>query len=208
MGKIMKEQDSERNMEDIQNIEKLQENPEPSNKSTDTDGDTLSSSRVIQELQQIKEKLNQTQTQHLREIADYQNLQKRSAQEKEDLYKYAAQKTIEVILPALDTYDYAKATIKPDSKAEKIIEDFNLVFEMLIKCLKDTGLETIEETGVPFDPVYHEPLHQISTNELPDHTIMQVLKKGYILNKKVIRPALVSVSVKQEESPPEPIGSA
>jgi|GEM_PF-1615193 len=203
----MKEQDSERNMEDIQNIEKLQENPESSNKSTDTDSDTLSS-RVTQELQQIKEKLSQTETHYLRVLADYQNLQKRSAQEKEDLYKYAAQKTIEVILPALDTYDYAKATIKPDSKAEKIIEDFNLVFEMLIKCLKDTGLETIEETGIPFDPVYHEPLHQIPTNELPDHTIMQVLKKGYILNKKVIRPALVTVSVKQEESPPEPIGSA
>src|SRR3989338_79798 len=190
MGKIMKEQDSERNMEDIQNIEKLQENPEPSNKSTDTDGDTLSSSRVIQELQQIKEKLNQTETQHLRVLADYQNLQKRSAQEKEDLYKYAAQKTLEVLLPALDTFDYAKSTVKPDSKSEKIIEDFNLVFEMFFKCLKDIGLETIEETGIPFDPFYHEQLHQIPTSELPDQTVMQVLKKGYILNKKVIRPAL------------------
>jgi molecular chaperone GrpE len=204
----MKEQGSKRNMEDLQNIEKSQESPEQSNKSDEKDSDTLSSSRVTQELEKIKEKLNQTEAQYLRILADYQNLQKRSAQEKEDLYKYAAQKTIEVILPALDTYDYAKASLKPDSKAEKIIEDFNLVFEMLIKCMKDIGLETIEETGVPFDPVFHEPLHQIPTNELPDHTVMQVLKKGYILNKKVIRPALVSVSVKHDESPPEPIGSA
>ena len=78
------------------------------------------------------------------------------------------------------------------------MEDFSLVFEMLLKCLKDIGLETIEETGVPFNPFHHEPLHQIPTNELPEQTIMQVLKKGYMLNKKVIRPALVSVSVKQE----------
>ena len=70
---------------------------------------------------------------------------------------------------------------------------------MLLKCLKDVGLEQIDETGVPFNPIYHEPLHQIPTNELPDHTIMQVLKKGYMLNKKVIRPALVAVSVKQAE---------
>ena len=149
------------------------------------------------ELEKIKEKLNQTENQYLRLLADYQNLQKRSAQERDELYKYAAQKTIEILLPALDTFDYAKSAVKPDSKQEKIIEDFSLVFEMLLKCLKDIGLEAIEETGVPFNPFHHEPLHQIPTSELPDQTIIQVLKKGYMLNSKVIRPALVSVSVKQ-----------
>ena len=149
------------------------------------------------EIQKLKDKLNDLEKQYLRVLADYQNLQKRTAQEKEELHKYAAQKTIEILLPALDTFDYAKSSVKPDSKSEKIIEDFTLVFEMFLKCLKDIGLETIEETGIPFNPVYHEPLHQIPTNELPDHTIMQVLKKGYVLNKKVIRPALVSVSIKE-----------
>ena len=62
------------------------------------------------------------------------------------------------------------------------------------------GLEPIEETGILFDPFFHEPLHQIPTNELPDHTVMQVLKKGYMLNKKVIRPALVSVSIKEAQN--------
>lgn len=156
-------------------------------------GKTLDSSA------QADDKFVSLENQYLRLLADYQNLQKRSAQQIEELYKYAAQKTIEVILPALDTFDYARSTLKPDSKPEKIIEDFNLVFEMLLKCLKDIGLETIEETGIPFNPVYHEPLHQIPTDELPDHTVMQVLKKGYMLNKKVIRPALVSVSIKQRD---------
>ncbi len=149
-------------------------------------------------VQKIKEKLSNLENQYIRLMADYQNLQKRTSQEKEDLYKYAAQKTIEVLLPAMDTFDYAKSSVKPDSKPDKIIEDFSLVFEMLLKCLKDVGLETIEETGVPFNAFHHEPLHQIPTNELPDQTVMQVLKKGYLLNKKVIRPALVAVSVKEE----------
>ncbi len=144
------------------------------------------------------EDIQKMKEQYIRLMADYQNLQKRTSQEKEDLYKYAAQKTIEILLPALDTFDYAKSAVKPDSKPEKIIEDFNLVFEMLLKCLKDTGLETIDETGVTFNPFHHEPLHQIPTNELPEQTVMQVLKKGYMLNKKVIRPALVAVSVKEE----------
>ncbi len=156
-----------------------------------------SPSQDAAEIQKLKDKLNDLENKYLRVLADYQNLQKRSAQEKEDLYKYAAQKTIEVLLPALDTFDYARSAIKPETKSEKIIEDFNLVFEMVLKCLKDIGLEAIEETGIPFDPFYHEPLHQIPTNELPDQTIMQVLKKGYMLNKKLIRPALVSVSVKE-----------
>ena len=155
--------------------------------------------QLVLENEKIKEKLNETENRYLRLMADYQNLQKRSLQEKEELYKFASLKTIELLLPALDTFDYAKQMIKPDSKIEKVVEDFNLVFEMLLKCLKDIGLEAIEETGVPFDPVYHEPLHQIPTSELPDHTVMQVLKKGYMLNKKVIRPALISVSVKEEK---------
>ena len=149
------------------------------------------------ELEKLKEKLSQAENQYLRLLADFQNLQKRSSQERDELYKYAAQKTIEVLLPALDTFDYAKSAVKSDSPQEKIIEDFTLVFEMLLKCLKDIGLKTIEETGVPFDPFQHEPLHQIPTEELPDQTVIQVLKKGYILNDKVIRPALVSVSVKR-----------
>lgn len=160
-------------------------------------GASETSSLQSDELQKLRDKITQVESQYLRLLADYQNLQKRTSQEKEDLYKYAAQRTIEAMLPALDTFDYAKASLKPDTSSEKIIEDFNLTLEMLVKCLKEIGLELIEETGIPFDPVYHEPLHQIPTNELPDQTVMQVLKKGYMLNKKVIRPALVSVSVKQ-----------
>ena len=154
---------------------------------------------LLNENQKLKDGLKELENQYLRSVADYQNLQKRSLQEKEELYKYASQKTIEILLPALDTFDYAKQTLKPDSKIEKVIEDFSLVFEMLLKCLKDIGLEPIDEAGIPFNPTYHEPLHQIPSNELPDHTIVQVLKKGYLLNKKIIRPALVSVSVKQED---------
>ena len=157
-------------------------------------------SESSEEIQKVKEKLGQIENQYLRLLADYQNLQKRTASEKEELYKYAAQKTIEALLPALDTFEYAKATVNPESSKEKLIEDFNLVFETLLKCLKEMGLEPIEETGIPFDPFFHEPLHQIPTNELPDQTIMQILKKGYMLNKKIIRPALVSVSIKEVQN--------
>ena len=157
-------------------------------------------SESSEEVQKVKEKLGQIENQYLRLLADYQNLQKRTASEKEELYKYAAQKTIEALLPALDTFEYAKATVNPESSKEKLIEDFNLVFETLLKCLKEMGLEPIEETGIPFDPFFHEPLHQIPTNELPDQTIMQILKKGYMLNKKIIRPALVSVSIKEVQN--------
>lgn len=150
----------------------------------------------------IKERLSELENQYLRILADYQNLQKRTQAEKEELYKYASQKTIEILLPALDTFDYARQSVKPDSNVDKVVEDFNLVFEMLLKCLKDIGLEPIEETGVPFDPFIHEPLHQIPTDELPDHTIMQILKRGYRLNNKVIRPALVAVSIKARDKNP------
>ncbi len=188
--------DKKRNQNMTENNEAIELSPEgtvtPNRNTTET-------TEGSENIPKVKEKLANLENQYLRLMADYQNLQKRTAQEKEDLYKYAAQKTIEILLPAMDTFDYAKSSVKPDSKPEKIVEDFNLVFEMLLKCLKDIGLEAIQDTGVPFDPFQHEPLHQIPTNELPEQTVMQVLKKGYILNKKVIRPALVAVSVKEEQ---------
>ena len=189
----MNEKNNEKRKENMgENKETVEIPPEPKQEEVNPNNATCEvTPESNEDLQKMKD-------QYLRLMADYQNLQKRTAQEKEDLYKYAAQKTIEVLLPALDTFDYAKAAVKPDSKLEKIIEDFNLVFEMILKCLKDIGLETIEETGIPFNPFHHEPLNQVPTNDLPDHTVMQVLKKGYMLNKKVIRPALVSVSVKEE----------
>ena len=184
---------------DEKNKENMTENNEAVEVPPETKQEEQTTSNPTCEVNpQSNEDLQKMKDQYLRLMADYQNLQKRTSQEKEELYKYAAQKTIEVLLPALDTFDYAKLSVKLDSKPEKIIEDFNLVFEMLLKCFKDIGLETIEETGIPFNPFNHEPLHQIPTNELPEQTVVQVLKKGYMLNKKVIRPALVSVSVKEE----------
>ncbi len=157
------------------------------------------------ELEKLKDKLAQSENQYVRLLADYQNLQKRATQEKEDIYKFAAIKTLEGLMPALDTFDYAKQALRPDASTEKLTKDFNLVFDSLLKCLKDVGVDAIEETGISFDPVLHEPVQQIPTNELPEHTVMQILKKGYILNKKVIRPAMVAVSIKSstEQNPTE-----
>lgn len=198
----MAEKDKETKDKEIINEDELQ------TQSQSMDSPVLDPKALIEEIEKIKEKLTQSENQYLRLLADYQNLQKRTTQEKEELYKYAAQKTLETILPALDTFEYAKTTVNPDATKEKLIEDFNLVFETLLKTLKEIGLEPIDETGTAFNPVYHEPLHQIPTNELPDHTVMQILKKGYMLNGKVIRPALVSVSVRQQkDEPPEPIAS-
>lgn len=196
---MSKKNDEKRNENMTENTEAVEIPPEVKQEEQIADNAVSKTiSQSTEDIQGIKEKLSNLENQYIRLMADYQNLQKRASQEKEELYKYAAQKTLEVLLPALDTFDYARASVKSDSKAEKIIEDFTLVFEMLLKCLKDIGLETIEETGIPFNPFHHEPLHQIPTNELPEQTVVQVLKKGYMLNKKVIRPALVSVSIKEE----------
>lgn len=149
----------------------------------------------------IRNKLNTLEDQYKRLLADYQNLQKRTTAEKEDIYKFASQKTLESLLPALDTVDYAKSSLTKETNIDQITKDFNLLLDMFAKCFKEIGVDTIEETGIPFDPFHHEPLQQIPTNELPPHTVMQILKKGYILNKKVVRPAMVSVSVENTNNP-------
>lgn len=183
--------------EEKMNVEEEELKQETSDEKTNIEEN---SENLSNDSPEVKNELSDLENQYKRLLADFKNLQKRTVQEKEDIHKFAGQKTLESLLPALDTFDYAKAALNPDTDVEKLIKDFNLVFEMFMKCFAEMGIKPIDETGIPFDPNIHEPMQQIPTNELPEHTVMQIIKRGYMVHDRVIRPAMVAVSIEENKS--------
>jgi len=121
---------------------------------------------------------------YLRALADYQNFENRVNKEKEDLVKSASRRIITKILPLLDNIEKAEVFVK-DQGLKLIKDDF-------LRVMREEGLEELEVLGKPFDPEYAEAVEIIDGDT--DNRIIEVVRRGYKLNGKIIRPAQVKVS--------------
>lgn len=129
--------------------------------------------------------------------ADQQNMVKRNAREREELYKYAAVSTIEAILPALDNFDFALKSINENTSTDEVLKGIELLRSQLMMALQSVGLEEIAVAGA-FDPEQHEAISKLKDPEKEEGTIIDVVKKGFKLKDKVVRPATVVVSTKSD----------
>ncbi|RQW77874.1 MAG: nucleotide exchange factor GrpE [Methanothrix sp.] len=116
--------------------------------------------------------------------ADLDNVIKRSAREKDENVKYASEKLICKLLPALDSLE----------QAAKHDEGAKVLYSQLLDILKTEGLVPMDEVGKKFDPYRHEALFQVKSKELDEDTVAEVVQKGYLFNSHVIRFCKVAVA--------------
>jgi molecular chaperone GrpE len=157
---------------------------------------TLKESEYLQ-LKEEADKCKECQDKLARSQADFENLRKRLERDKQDFLKYANEG---IILELLNVLDDLERTI---NLAENKHEDMNaflkgveMILAHLYDMLKEHGVKPIEAEGQIFNPHYHEALIQIENKDLPEHTIVEVLQKGYLMHERVIRTAKVKVSKK------------
>lgn len=129
----------------------------------------------------------------LRERADLENLRKRFQKEKEDLFKYGNENLIQEILPSVDNLERALEH-SGDDNASAIIEGVKMTLSMLLSSLKKFGVTPIEAKGAPFDPAFHQAMAQVETTDQEPNTVVQEFQKGYMLNDRLLRPAMVTVA--------------
>jgi molecular chaperone GrpE len=123
--------------------------------------------------------------------ADYDNFRRRTRQEKEEFYKYASEKLINTLLPVLDNFELALSA-EGDS-IENIKSGVQMIYKQLLDVLAAEGVAPIPAVGEQFDPLKHEAVLRAESDEHPDNTIVQELRRGYLLKDKVIRPSMVKV---------------
>jgi molecular chaperone GrpE len=133
----------------------------------------------------------------LRLQADFENTRKRLEREKQDFVKFANEGIILELLNVLDDLERSVSlaeTHKEDLTA--FLKGVEMILAHLYEMLKEYGLKPIEAAGKLFDPHCHEALLQVEDKDLPEHTVVEELQKGYLLNDRVIRTAKVKVSKK------------
>jgi molecular chaperone GrpE len=152
----------------------------------------------------VDEKLHQEPTadeyrdRWVRVTADFDNFRKRVQKEKSDLIKYGNENLIKELLPVLDNFERALAT-SPASSNESFIQGVQMIYTQLIGALERFGLTSESVQGKQFDPNLHEAMNYKDAPELPPHSVVDEHQKMYFLNKKLIRPALVTVSKSADE---------
>jgi molecular chaperone GrpE len=132
--------------------------------------------------------------------ADFENARKRAARERAELLQRANEGLVEQLLPVLDSFHLALMNAQgknADSASEdaKLRKGVELVYAELLSVLERAGLERIEAEGKPFDPVEHEAVMSVeSENEGDDPVVAEVMRAGWRLKGRVLRPAMVKVA--------------
>jgi molecular chaperone GrpE len=130
---------------------------------------------------------------YLRERADLENYRKRAQREKEEILKYGNESFILEMLPAVDNLERAVAHAEDESP---IIQGVRLTLSMLISTLKKFGVTPLSTApGTPFDPAFHQAMSQVETADQEPNTVVAELQKGYLLNERLLRPAMVTVAI-------------
>jgi len=133
----------------------------------------------------------------LRAQADFENTRKRLERDKQDFAKFAHEG---IIVELLNILDDLERTVELASSHHQDLPTFlkgvEIILAHLYDLLKEYGVKPIEAEGKIFDPHFQEALMQVENKEVPEHTVVEELQKGYMLNDRVIRTAKVKVSKK------------
>ncbi|GAM08536.1 protein GrpE [Geobacter sp. OR-1] len=130
----------------------------------------------------------------VRERADLENYRKRVQKEKEEIQKYGNESLIMEILPAVDNMERALAHTDSDSQ-DPIVTGIRMTLDMLLGSLRKFGVVPLETVpGSPFDSALHQAMSQVEKEGQEPNTIVDIFQKGYLLNERLIRPAMVTVA--------------
>jgi molecular chaperone GrpE len=135
---------------------------------------------------------------YLRAVADLDNARKRALREREEYIRFANESLLREILPVLDNFDRALGVARQSSEVESFAAGVELIQRELLKVLEKFGVTPYTALGQPFDPERHEAVQRVVTPDVPDMTIVQETLRGYLLNGRVLRPAMVVVAVPPE----------
>mgnify|MGYP002706404694 FL=1 len=147
------------------------------------------------ELNKQKEAYEKLNNQYLRLAADFDNYRKRQESEREALIKYGMEQALKKMIEVADNFTRAEKAMEKIEDCDKAKESFSVLHKQFKDSLDKLGLEEIKAEGETFDPNIHEAVMQVPTDEHPEDTVIQEMQKGYKYGEKVLRPAMVSVSV-------------
>ena len=144
---------------------------------------------------ELEEQLAAAKDQALRAVADVQNARRRAEQDVEKAHKFALEKFSGDLLPVIDSLELALAHSSADDEhVKQIREGVELTLKMFQDTLKRYQLETLDPHGEPFNAEHHQAMAMQESADVEPNSVLKVFQKGYLLNGRLLRPAMVVVS--------------
>ena len=159
-----------------------------------------------EKLSSVQRDLEDLKDRHLRKIAEFENLRKRSEREKAEYYRQALASFLVDFLEIADNFQRALDHGKPEELESDFGQGVELIHKQFTELWKRYGLKEVD-TSSGFDPNIHEAVATEEDHTVPPQTILQVLQKGYQLQDRLVRAARVKVAVRESEVPAEKGGA-
>ena len=165
----------------------------------------ISKDSAADELEKTKIELEKQKDLTLRAEAELQNVLKRTAREVENAHKYGLERFVENLLPVVDSLEKAVEASAADQSAssDNSIEGINLCCKLLLDVLEREGVKAINPLGEPFDPSEHQAMSMVENPDMEPNSIAAVVQKGWKLNDRLVRAAMVMVVKESESKAPE-----
>ncbi|SHF30502.1 molecular chaperone GrpE [Modicisalibacter ilicicola DSM 19980] len=148
-------------------------------------------------VEELEQSLAEAKDQALRAAAEAQNVRRRADQDVEKARKFALEKFVKELLPVVDSLEKALDAMN-EGASEAHREGVSMTLKLQLDVLAKFGVEAVDPAGEPFDPQYHEAMTMVPSGEVEPNTVMDVVQKGYLLNGRLVRPAMVVVSKSAE----------
>ncbi len=155
---------------------------------------------VLQKLDEAEQKSNQYWERILRMQAENENTARRMERDVANAHKYALEKFMTELLPIVDSLELCVTSTPADtdSATQSIVEGVNLTLKMFYAALEKYGVKQINPISEPFDPEFQQAISMQYQPKTKPGTVISVLQKGYTLNNRLLRPALVVVAKAEE----------
>ena len=163
--------------------------PEPA-EPIDVDNESLE-----EQLQQAQETIKDYWDQVVRMRAEVENNRKRAERDVENAHKYALKNFVDSLLPVIDSMEMGQAAANAENATlESIREGSELTMTMFAQVLERSGLQEINPLGEKFDPEKHQAISMVEVPDTTSNSVIEVMQKGFLLNDRLIRPAMVVVA--------------
>jgi molecular chaperone GrpE len=181
-----------RKVTDPINEEQLESDP-PADPTDSADSHAQSNAEVAQlqsEVDRFKGERDQLVDRLARLQAEFENARKREARERADFRDFAISGAVEQFLPVLDNFQLALGS---SGSVEQLRTGVELIVKQMEEVLRSLNVQPVETVGSRFDPRVHEALESVERNDLPDHQVLEEVRRGYRIRDRLLRPALVRI---------------
>jgi len=151
-----------------------------------------------EKLRAVQQNLEELKDRHLRKLAEFDNMRKRAEREKNEYFRHALANFLVDLFPITDSFDRALAHASKEDVEGDLGQGVAMIRRQFDELWKKYGVAEVDTSGL-FDPNVHEAVATESTDDVPKDTIVEVLRRGYYLNDKLLRPALVKVAVPPDD---------